>query len=219
MKKILLSLSLIPLAVQAQDFNTEFQRQLYIQNLENISRHIVDKFQLNFNIILLDTTQAADSAFLRGTYQNPTHPNYFLVSAYSPQTVLGSNTAPGCMIIINYNNRMQFDRHAAVYAKELGVGPAKEFVNYMLMSHELGHCLARNKLGIDAVNENYADSIATFLINNSPYKNLTAQWVGNLKRNIGMHQTYNYVSQFYEQSQNMTQMPDVLNLLARNRLR
>lgn len=200
-----------------QSFDSEFQRLSYIQNLETISQLIQDKNSINFNTVFLDSTQLGDYNFVNSvTNMGDNHREHFLISGFNSSSYLGDKVAPACMIIINYNNRFVFNLHAKRYEKIMGEKKALEFVNYMLVSHEIGHCLARYTLGVNAVAENYADAIASFLIKNSEYSSYVSLWIDNLKLNSSSHNTYNYVLQFYQKTKDYQNLKDILELLKKN---
>lgn len=219
MKRLFIFLLLLKSSfVFSQNFEGEFQRLLYIQNLENISHSIEEKNGITFNTVFLDSNQLGDYNFINSvTAMNNSHKNHFLISGFNNYSNLGDNLAPACMIIINYSNRFVFNLHAKKYLSVMGESKALNFVNYMLVSHELGHCLARTTLGQNAVQEHYADAIASFLIKNSEYQNYLSLWIDNLKLNAQSHNTYNYVSTFYEKTKDYKNLQEVLNFLKNNK--
>lgn len=202
----------------AQDFRQEFDRLKYIQNLENIASYIDEKNNIKLNTIVLDSSQLADFLFIDNvSVLSEQHKKHFLISTYTFLTVQNSNLSdkpePVCIIAVNYNNRQDFLKHANRYSEKIGQKLANDFVNYALMAHELGHCLARQALGANAISESYADAIGVFLIKNSPYQEYVTLWINELQNNTGDHNTYMYVKDYYENIKNVVNLIDALNIL------
>ena len=203
--------------VIAQDFSNEIQRNIYIQNLENIDEEIELKNKIKFNTIFLDASMSADFKFILHTTNVENHKNFFLISNYTKETKFGDIVAPGCMIMIDYRNKINFYMHAKRYLDIMNEKESLNFVNYFLVSHELGHCIARDLLGVDVIDEKYADAIASHLLKSTKYKNYINVWISRLKLNQGNHNTYDYVNNFYEKTKEMNELNDVLNYLKNNK--
>lgn len=211
-----LSLSIVgsvaaPFGAHAQNFDKDFERQLFIQKYEELADALQSRFDLGMNIVVLDMGDNADLSFISSFAAVKSDYHYFMASAYNERSSMNGKTQPGCVIFINYKNKSSFfvpNYFEAKYGRE----KALQFLDYMYISHETGHCLAQKTLKTSwATQEKYADSIATFFIKNSSYKPMIGDWIESLKLNKPPHNTYNYVAPFYERTQNINSLPEILN--------
>lgn len=213
---ILIFCLLFSINVKAQQLENDFQKNLYLQNLDHLSAELSEKYKLNFDLILLDSSNVADLNFTQSISNLEGHKNFFLISNYIPSKNMGNNIN-ACFIIIDYRNKVNFYYHSIKYKEMLGEKKSIEFVNFFLIAHELGHCIVRNNLNENAIQEEYADSIASFLIKDSIYKEYVNIWIDNLKVNKGIHNTNSYVFNFYEKTKSMKSLEEVVLFLKNNK--
>ncbi len=221
LKKIIapaaLALSFITSNAYAQfDFKSDFQRQLHIQTLEEQAYFFERKYNLNFNVILLDINQAADLNFVGSIATLKKHYNYFLASSYLKESSFNGNKSPACVIFINYKNNASLIAHRLAYKDKLDSKKSAEFINYYLMAHEIAHCVSQDRLPFsNNVDEKYADTIAGFFILNSEYAALFNYWQEQLAKFEGEHKTYAYVNKIYSSNRDIKTLDDLISIIKR----
>lgn len=201
-KKILLSLALfVPYISYSKDINDSM--------INDIAQEIVEKYNINYNVVVLDKSIKADKNFLSAIGKNIQN-DYYFASIYTESSSIDGNVAPGCTIFIDSNKAYQFqliEKDSSFKNTSL----AKDFTLYFLTAHELSHCIAQNSVK-GAINEKYADFFTLYFLLNSEYKNLIPTWIDFLSKQKQSHNNAQYIKDKYIYIEKAKNLKDIIEI-------